>query len=196
MPLPQIGWPDSVHTDITAWRKSCSHTHTGTAGRQTKPTDKTIVSLFHQDGTYIADAADWEFVVVSLVPGCGPGVHDVVALLLLVLKLGLSRGAFDPRIMLQNKERRCCTQSWKTWAAFNNRKTCSGKYNTYRRAEVVADFMSKGDVWHLGRDVRGVVLHRDDTSVQRLPLPIGVQFVLLADAPRASCGRRRIKYNV
>lgn len=33
----------------------------------------------------------------------------------------------------------------------------------------------------------GVVLHSDDTSVQRLPLPIRVQFALFTDAPRTSC---------
>lgn len=36
----------------------------------------------------------------------------------------------------------------------------------------------------------GVVLHSDDTSVQRLPLPVRVQFAFLTDAPRASCGRK------
>lgn len=46
--------------------------------------------------------------------------------------------------------------------------------NTYRGTKVVPNFMSKGDVRHLGRDMGGVVLHSDDTSVQRLPLPIRV----------------------
>lgn len=52
------------------------------------------------------------------------------------------------------------------------------------------NLMSKSNVGHLGRDVGGVVLHSDDTSVQGLSLPIRVEFALLTDAPRASCGRR------
>lgn len=64
------------------------------------PTDKTVVFLFIQNSTNIADAADREFVVVELVPRCCSGIHDVVALLLFVLRLGLPRGTFDPRVML------------------------------------------------------------------------------------------------
>lgn len=51
----------------------------------------------------------------------------------------------------------------------------------------MADLVSEGDVRHLGRDVGGVVLHGDDASVQRLPLPVRVQLALLTDATRASC---------
>ena len=69
-------------------------------------------------------------------------------------------------------------------------KVCVLNHSTYRRAKVVPNLMSEGDVRHLGRDMRGVVLHSDDTSVQRLPLPVRVQFALLTDAPRASCGSR------
>lgn len=52
------------------------------------------------------------------------------------------------------------------------------------------NLMSKSNVGHLGRDMGGVVLHSDDTSVQRLSLPIRVKFALFTDAPRASCGGR------
>lgn len=37
--------------------------------------------------------------------------------------------------------------------------------------------------------MRSIVLHSDDTSVERLPLSIRVKFALFTDAPRASCGR-------
>lgn len=59
--------------------------------------------------------------------------------------------------------------------------------NTYRRAKVVPNLMSEGDVGHLGGHMGSIVLHSDDTGVQRLPLPIRVQFAFLTDAPRASC---------
>lgn len=63
-------------------------------------------------------------------------------------------------------------------------------HSTYRRAKVVPNLMSKGDVGDFGGDMRGIVLHSDDASVQRLLLSIRVQFVLLTDAPRASCDKR------
>lgn len=62
-------------------------------------------------------------------------------------------------------------------------------HSTYRRAKVVPNLMSKGDVGDFGRDMGGIVLHSDDASVQRLLLSIRVQFVLLTDAPRASCDK-------
>lgn len=48
--------------------------------------------------------------------------------------------------------------------------------------------MSKGDVGHLGRHMGTIILHSDDTGVQRLPLPVGVELALFTNAPGASCG--------
>lgn len=62
---------------------------------------------------------------------------------------------------------------------------------THRGAKVVSDLMSKGDVGHLGRHVGAVILHSDDSSVQRLSLPVRVELALLTDAPGTSCGGSR-----
>ena len=56
-------------------------------------------------------------------------------------------------------------------------------HSTYRRAKVVSHFMSKSDMGNLGGDMGTVVLHSDDTSVERLPLPIRVQFAFFTDSP-------------
>lgn len=62
---------------------------------------------------------------------------------------------------------------------------------THRGAKVVSDLMSEGDVGHLGGHVGAIVLHSDDTSVQRLSLPIRVELALLTNAPGTSCGGSR-----
>lgn len=62
---------------------------------------------------------------------------------------------------------------------------------THRGAKVVSDLMSKGDVGHLGRHVGAIILHGDDSSVQRLSLAIRVELALLTNAPGASCGGSR-----
>lgn len=59
-----------------------------------------------------------------------------------------------------------------------------GQY-THRRAKVVSNLVCEGDVGDFGGDVGGVVLHRDDASVQRLLLPIRVQLTLLTDTSGA-----------
>lgn len=55
----------------------------------------------------------------------------------------------------------------------------------------MSDFMSKGDVRHLGRHMGTIILHGDDTSVQRLSLPIRVEFALFTNPPGTSCGGGR-----
>ena len=56
-------------------------------------TDEAVAPLLLQHLADVAHAADGELVVVELVSRGGPGVHDVVPLLLLVLALGLPRSA-------------------------------------------------------------------------------------------------------
>lgn len=58
----------------------------------------------------------------------------------------------------------------------------------------MSDLVSKGDVGHLGRHMGAIILHSDDTSVERLSLPIRVEFALFTNAPGTSCvGSRKCK---
>lgn len=69
-------------------------------------TDEAVAPLLLQHLADVAHAADRELIVVELVPRRGSGVHDVVALLLLVLALRLSRGALGSRVMLSDTKKR------------------------------------------------------------------------------------------
>lgn len=57
----------------------------------------------------------------------------------------------------------------------------------YRRAKVVSNFMCEGDVWHFRWDMWSIVLHSDDTGVERFHLPIRVVLAFFTNASRASC---------
>lgn len=59
-----------------------------------KRTDKAVASLFFQDLADVAHTADRELIIVELVSWCSSCIHDIIALLLLVLALGFSWGAF------------------------------------------------------------------------------------------------------
>lgn len=45
----------------------------------------------------------------------------------------------------------------------------------------MSNFMSEGDVRHLRRHMGTIILHRDDASVQRLSLPVRVEFALFTN---------------
>ncbi len=75
---------------------------------KTKPvkrTDKTVASLFLQNLADVANATDGELIVVELVSWCSSCIHDVIALLLLVLALGFSWGALRSRVVLRVRKR-------------------------------------------------------------------------------------------
>lgn len=63
--------------------------------------------------------------------------------------------------------------------------TKSHMLTTHRGAKVVAHFMCKGDMRDFGRNVGGVVLNGDDSSVERLLLAVRVQLAFLTDASGA-----------
>src|SRR4029434_3267612 len=52
---------------------------------------------------------------------------------------------------------------------------------THRRAEIVSDLVSEGDVGDFRGNMGSVVLYGDDACVQRLLLPIRVQLTFLTD---------------
>jgi len=68
-------------------------------------TDKTVAPLLLQHLADVAHAADGELVIVELVAGGSPGIHDIIALLLLVLALGFSGGALGSRVVLGTTEK-------------------------------------------------------------------------------------------
>ena len=50
-------------------------------------TDKTVASLLLQHLADVTHATDGELIIVELVSRCGSCIHDIIALLLLVLTL-------------------------------------------------------------------------------------------------------------
>lgn len=62
----------------------------------------------------------------------------------------------------------------------------AGAQKTHRRAKVVSDLMSEGDVRDFRGNVWSVVLHCDDAGVQRLFLHVRVLLILLTYPTRAS----------
>src|SRR4029434_7225263 len=57
---------------------------------------------------------------------------------------------------------------------------------THRRAEIVSDLVSEGDVGDFRGNMGSVVLYGDDACVQRLLLPIRVQLTFLTDTTGTS----------
>lgn len=153
-------------------------------------TNEAVASLLLQHLADVAHAADGELVVVEFVSRSGSGVHDVVALLFLVLALGLSRGALGSRVVLSEttwERMRLAAALINARGSINSSASSARKEKrqTHRGAKVVSHFVSERDVGDFGRNVGGVILHGDDASVQRLLLPIRVQLAFLADPARA-----------
>lgn len=71
-------------------------------------TNKAVAPLFFQHLTDVTNTTDGELIVVELVSRCSSCIHDIIALLLLVLTLGFSWGALRSRVMLRvrKKERK------------------------------------------------------------------------------------------
>lgn len=65
-----------------------------------KRTDKTVSPLLLQHLADVAHAADGELIIVELVSRRGSCIHNIIALLLLVLALGFSWSALRARVML------------------------------------------------------------------------------------------------
>lgn len=74
--------------------------------KSVKRTDETVASFLLQHLADVAHATDGELVVVELVARRGSRVHDIIALLLLVLALGFSRSALGSRVVLRRRKKR------------------------------------------------------------------------------------------
>src|SRR4029434_10707711 len=62
---------------------------------------------------------------------------------------------------------------------------------THRRAEIVSDLVSEGDVGDFRGNMGSVVLYGDDACVQRLLLPIRVQLTFLTDTTGTACKHQK-----
>lgn len=90
------------------------------------------------------------------------------------------------RCQKENKENKICPKKGQHWNQDEEKVA-----QTYRRAEIVSHFVSKGDMGDLWRHVRSIVLHRYNPGVQRLPLSIGIQLTLFTDTTGAPCRNSR-----
>lgn len=69
-------------------------------------TNKAVAPLLLQHLADVTNTTDGELIVVELVARCSSCIHDIIALLLLVLAFGFSWGALRSRVMLAERKKK------------------------------------------------------------------------------------------